>query len=35
MGVNVRKLLDWKTLFITDHHCVYRARVNIAGIPVW
>ena len=26
---------DWKTLFITDHHLVYRARVKVAGVPVW
>ena len=26
---------DWKTLFITDHHCVYRTRVKVAGVPVW
>jgi gluconolactonase len=26
---------DWKTLFITDHHCVYRLRTKVAGVPVW
>jgi gluconolactonase len=26
---------DWKTLFITDHHRVYRTRVKIPGVAVW
>jgi len=26
---------DWKTLFITDHHNLYRTRVNIPGVAVW
>ena len=26
---------DWKSLFITDHHRVYRTRVKVAGVPVW
>ena len=26
---------DWKALFITDHHCVYRARIKVPGVPVW
>jgi gluconolactonase len=26
---------DWRTLFITDHHRVYRTRVKIPGVPVW
>ncbi len=26
---------DWKTLFITDHHNVYRTRVRIPGVAVW
>jgi gluconolactonase len=26
---------DWKTLFITDHHNVYRTRVKVPGIEVW
>jgi gluconolactonase len=26
---------DWKTLFITDHHFVYRTRVKIPGVAVW
>ena len=26
---------DWRTLFITDHHNVYRTRLKIAGMPVW
>jgi gluconolactonase len=26
---------DWKSLFITDHHNVYRTRVKVAGVPVW
>jgi gluconolactonase len=26
---------DWRTLFITDHHNVYRTRVKIPGVPVW
>jgi gluconolactonase len=26
---------DWKSLFITDHHRMYRTQVRIAGVPVW
>lgn len=26
---------DWRTLFITDHHNVYRTRVKIPGVAVW
>ena len=26
---------DWKTLFITDHHRVYRTRVKVPGVAVW
>lgn len=26
---------DWRSLFITDHHCVYRTRVKVPGVPVW
>jgi gluconolactonase len=26
---------DWKSLYITDHHCVYRTRVKVPGVPVW
>ena len=26
---------DWRSLYVTTYHCVYRTRLNIPGVPVW
>jgi gluconolactonase len=26
---------DWRSLFITTYHSVFRTRVNVPGVPVW
>jgi len=26
---------DWRSLYVTTYHCVFRTRLNIPGVPVW
>jgi gluconolactonase len=26
---------DWRSLYVTTYHCVYRTRLKVPGVPVW